>query len=83
MSDDPNTRYVNKYIQVLKGKYDNLNNDMLNMEVQVSFLREAIEEKDKEILQLNEEIEKLKKQKKPSSRSTKTESVQEEEPSGF
>lgn len=81
MSDDPNTRYVNKYIQVLKGKYDNLNNDMLNMEVQVSFLREAVEEKDQQILQLNEEIEKLKKQKKPASRSTKTEST--EEAAGF
>ena len=81
MSDDQNAKFVNKYIQVLKGKYDNLNNDMLNMEVQVSFLREAIEEKDKQIVQLVEEFEKLKKQKKPSSRSTKTEST--EETAGF
>ena len=73
MSDDQNARYVNKYIQVLKGKCDSLNNDMLNMEVQFSFLREAVEERDQQILQLTEEIEKLKKQKKPSSRSTKTE----------
>ena len=78
MSDDPNARYVNKYIRVLKEKYDNLNNDILNMEVSMSFLREAVEEKDKEIVQLREEVEKLKKQKKPSSRSTKTEPVKEE-----
>ena len=41
MSEDLNAQFVNKYIQILKTKFDELQNELLNAEVQNSFFRET------------------------------------------
>ena len=59
MSEDLNAQFVNKYIQILKTKFDGLQNELLNAEVQNSFFRETLTEKDVEIKTLSEKLEQL------------------------
>jgi len=59
MSEDLNAQFVNKYIQILKAKFDGLQNELLNAEVQNSFFRETLTEKDVEIKTLSEKLEQL------------------------
>jgi len=59
MSEDLNAQFVNKYIQILKTKFDGLQNELLNAEVQNSFFRETLIEKDVEIKTLSEKLEQL------------------------
>ena len=59
MSEDLNAQFVNKYIQILKTKFDELQNELLNAEVQNSFFRETLTEKDVEIKMLSEKLESL------------------------
>ena len=59
MSEDLNAQFVNKYIQILKTKFDGLQNELLNAEVQNSFFRETLTEKDVEIKMLSEKLESL------------------------
>jgi len=59
MSEDANAQFVNKYIQVLRSKFDTLQSDVLNMEVQNIFLRESLLEKDEKIRELDASIYKL------------------------
>jgi len=68
MSDDVNKNFVNKYIQVLKNKYDQQTNDLISVEAQLIMLKENVEILSKENETLKEEIEKLKK--KPTSSKT-------------
>jgi len=57
MSEDANTQFVNKYIQILKSKFDGLQNELLNMEVQNAFLRASLAERNDQILALSEKLE--------------------------
>ena len=59
MSEDLNAQFVNKYIQILKTKFDGLQNELLNAEVQNSFFRETLSEKDVEIKMLSEKLAQL------------------------
>ena len=69
MSDDANKNFVNKYIQVLKNKYDQQTSDLISIEAQMIILRENVEILSQENEALKAEVEKL-KSKPTSSKST-------------
>lgn len=72
MSEDVNTKFINKYVQVLKSKYDSVTSDLINMEVQLHLIRESYAEQEAIVQRLTEENEKLKSEKTKTTRSTKT-----------
>lgn len=72
MSEDVNTKFINKYVQVLKSKYDAMTSDLINMEVQLHLIRESYAEQESIVQKLTEENEKLKSEKTKTTRSTKT-----------
>jgi len=60
---DMNMEFYNKYVQVLKGRYDSLQGDLINMEAQLILVKEALAEKTQEAEDMAAEIEKLSKGK--------------------
>ena len=58
-----NMEFYNKYVQVLKGRYDSLQGDLINMEAQLILVKEALAEKTQEAENMAAEIEKLSKSK--------------------
>jgi len=60
---DMNMEFYNKYVQVLKGRYDSLQGDLINMEAQLILVKEALAEKTQEAENMAAEIEKLSKSK--------------------
>jgi len=57
MSD--NVEFFNKYVSVLKNKYNNMMNDMLQLETHNLLLNEALEARAQENATLKEEIDRL------------------------
>ena len=60
---DMNMEFYNKYVQVLKGRYDSLQGDLINMEAQLILVKEALAEKTTEAEVMAAEIQKLNKSK--------------------
>jgi hypothetical protein len=76
---DANVDFYNKYLSVLKTKYNNLINDMIHLETQNLLLNDVVQSNLKEIEQLKSEISKLSESNnKPKKSSTKTEMVEEQ-----
>jgi metal-responsive CopG/Arc/MetJ family transcriptional regulator len=76
---DPNLEFYNKYLSVLKTKYNNLINDMIHLETQNLLLNDVVQSNLKEIEELKSEISKLSESNnKPKKSSTKTEMVEEQ-----
>jgi len=57
MSD--NVEFFNKYVSVLKNKYNNMMSDMLQLETHNLLLNEALEARAQENATLKEEIDRL------------------------
>jgi len=56
-----NTAFYNKYVQVLKTRFDNLNNENIQLETQLLLVKEELDSKIEQVNVLESEIEKLKK----------------------
>lgn len=69
-----NTAFYNKYVQVLKARFDNLNNDVIHLETQLILAKEELDKKIEQVNVLQSEIEKLKKK---TTRTKTTESTEE------
>ena len=82
MSENANEKFVNKYIRVLKTRYDALMNDIINLETQFNLLKDVNEEQTLVIQKLNEKVsileEQLTSQKSARSTSSKTKTEKEE-----
>jgi hypothetical protein len=80
MSEDMNTKYVNKYIQVLKARHDGMLNDMINLEARYNLIKESLDERENLVSQLQNKIEELEqKEIKKSTRSTTSKETTKEE----
>jgi hypothetical protein len=76
---DANVDFYNKYLSVLKTKYNNLINDMIHLETQNLLLNDVVQSNLKQIEELKSEISKLSESNnKPKKSSTKTEMVEEQ-----
>jgi len=73
MADDGNNAFVNKYIQVLKNKYDQQSSDLINLEAQIIMLRESIDVLSQENEHLKNLIEEQKSVKTSTTKSKNTE----------
>lgn len=73
MADDGNNAFVNKYIQVLKNKYDQQSSDLINLEAQIIMLRESIDALSQENEYLKNLIEEQKSVKTSTTKSKNTE----------
>ena len=76
--------FYNKYLSVLKGRYNNLMNDVIHLETQNILLTEALESRTKENASLGEEIDRLNatissQQEASKTRKATTKSVETEE----
>jgi hypothetical protein len=76
---DANVDFYNKYLSVLKTKYNNLINDMIHLETQNLLLNDVVQSNLKQIEELKSEISKLSESNnKTKKSSTKTEMVEEQ-----
>jgi hypothetical protein len=73
MADDGNNAFVNKYIQVLKNKYDQQSSDLINLEAQIIMLKESIDVLSQENEYLKNLIEEQKSVKTSTTKSKNTE----------
>jgi hypothetical protein len=76
---DANVDFYNKYLSVLKTKYNNLINDMIHLETQNLLLNDVVQSNLKQIEELKSEISKLSESNnKTKKSSTKTEMIEEQ-----
>lgn len=79
MSEDMNTKYVNKYIQVLKARHDGMLNDMINLEARYNLIKESLDEREILVSQLQKKIEDLEqKEVKKTTRGASKETTKED-----
>jgi hypothetical protein len=69
MSDEINMNYVNKYVNTVKTRHDNLMNELISLEVKFVMMKETLEEYQSIVQQQNQKILELEdKLSKKSSR---------------
>lgn len=78
MSDEINMNYVNKYVNTVKTRHDNLMNELISLEVKFLMMKESLEEHQTLVQQQKVQILELEdKLGKKNSRSAASKSTEE------
>lgn len=70
MADDGNTNFFNKYVNVLKSKYDQQTGDLINLEAQIMIMKENINLLVEENKTLSDKLQKLELKEKTAKAAT-------------